>query len=315
MYFYFSSGFPAAIKFNGIYYGVIHDTVKSCNFEDNFTPFIEVCPLSSSGNTLNFLPEKEFLDSPPDGVTVTDMRGGYLLQFPKKCSSSEFKVIKQEKFPDLLLTVFKENDIKVSIETKTDFFVETINLDLSSVEVKRFSINNKNFIALNFLGEYNTLSVYLIDQKITKVFSREVQSFSFDNGFSTTEVFKDMAKHKVVSEWVFENNTFHSHLKTVTCDPNFKIEKLPLSLLPFAFFEDLLVGADVSEYLGDSIKKNADKLGSYLGKFIGVMPPPLFRNIDEVGLIYPNGKNKYKVDYCTLEFTDRKITNVKKSDV
>ena len=314
MYFYFSSSFPSAIKFNGIYYGLIQDTVKVCNFDDGFTPFIEICPLDNSGAQLNFLPDNEFLSAPPDGVSVTDLRGGYLLQFSKRCKFNDFAVICQEKFTDALATVYSENGVKISIETKTDFFVETINLDILSAKIKKFHLNGGNFLSV-LLGENSGwLLVYSIDGKIRKVFSREIDGFCLDNGFSTIEVFKDMAKHKIETEWQFDGENLTVKSKNITCTPSFNKDDLPISLIPFAFLEDFLVGANITDYLAEKLKQNADKLKAYLGDYIGVMPPPIFRKIDQVGLIYPDGKNKYKVDYCTFEFKDKNISNIKKLD-
>ena len=61
------------------------------------------------------------------------------------------------------------------------------------------------------------------------------------------------------------------------------------------------------------MKEHADKLKGFLGDFIGVMPPPKFRNPDEIGLIYKISDDRFKVTYITAELNGEKITNIKKS--
>ena len=72
------------------------------------------------------------------------------------------------------------------------------------------------------------------------------------------------------------------------------------------------MGGCVDSFLCENVKKNADKLKAYLGEFIGVIPPPIFRRPDEVGVVLGDG-NGYKVDYFTFDFERGKICNIKKS--
>ena len=83
-------------------------------------------------------------------------------------------------------------------------------------------------------------------------------------------------------------------------------------LVPYAMLEELLVGGNVKPYLTGTVLENCDKLPSFFGDFIGVMPPPFFRNSQEVGLIYKNATNKYTVEYFTFEYTEKKLSGIKK---
>ena len=130
MYFYFSAEYPAIIKLNGIYYGSITDTIKTCNFDNVDSPFIEVCPLSPRQTTVNFILDSSFLSYPPENVSVTDLKGGYLIKFNKTYNGSEFSVVGQEKQSDFMATVFNDNGNKLSIETPNDFYAETLTFNL-----------------------------------------------------------------------------------------------------------------------------------------------------------------------------------------
>lgn len=311
MYYYFSCDYPAAIKFNGIYYGVISETVKSIRI-DGKLPLVEICPLSPNENQLTFIPDENFIYSPPEGVLVTDLDGGYLIKILKNYRVGDFSVLCQQKFPNLVATVFIENGLKISIETPGNFFADTLDFFASDASIIRFSLSSSDFVAVVLSGKEKLLTVYSIKDKIQKVFSRTVCDFSSDGGFYTTEHFSDIAKHTVFSEWQYSDFKFIQINKSVKRSENFVIPDLPDKILPFAFLEELLVGGCVDDFLDDNLKENSDKLKEYLGEFIGIMPPPVFRQIDEIGLVYCLKKNKYNVKYCTFEIKDKKIVNIKK---
>ena len=93
MYYYFGCNYPVAIKINGIYYGTLGDEVKCLRIEEDFKPFVEICPLNAYGKSANFILEQDFLQNPPQNFIVTDLKGGYfikLLQFLPRPSAKRF---------------------------------------------------------------------------------------------------------------------------------------------------------------------------------------------------------------------------------
>lgn len=313
MYYYFSSGYPAAIKFNGIYYGVITNTVKRLRKEDDFSPFVEVCPLNGSTGQLSFILDQKFLSSPPSLCQVTDLKGGYLVKFSAPPPVGEFNVIAQQKHPDAVFTLFSENGIKLSIETPNDFYAETFTIKTTDAEFKRFNLGSGEFLAV-FFKDLGLLSVYGIKGKINKVFSRAVFSYDVENGFTTTEKFSDMAKHTVTSVWVENENHLKENSRSVERSSAFDRERIPTPLIPYAFMEELLVGGDFTYYASGSVKENADRLKGFFGDFIGVFPPPEFVPQEQLGLIYKKADNLYYVNYFTFELQDNKIVGIKQMD-
>ena len=314
MFFYFSSDFPAVIKLGGIYYGKLDRTVKHVNI-DGDVPFIEICPTVANERSFNFFLDQEFLCSPPANVSVTDLKGGYLIKFERNLFFPQFKLIAQEKFPNALVTVFNENGLKISIETPNCFFIDTVPFITNSATIYNLNIDGKDCVAVFFNGEKNLVEVFSLSEKITKVFSRAVSSARFDCGLETEETFCDIAKHSVTSTWGFNQNSFIEKTRTVKKQKDFCLLDLNERIVPFAFLEELLVFGDVKEYLSTNLKDQSQKLYGFLGDFIGVFPPPIFRKIDEVGLIYPNGERKYKVEYFTFEIKNHLIYNIKKCDL
>ena len=142
------------------------------------------------------------------------------------------------------------------------------------------------------------------------MFSDFVEDYSISDGLTTFQHLKDMAKHKNQTCWKIENNNLVPLNTSITRSQNFNLSTLPAPLIPFAFFEEVLCGGTFNEFLSENVLKNADKIKGYLGEFIGVMPPPLFRKPNEIGLIYKKDKNLYSVDYFSVTLKDNKIDNI-----
>ena len=308
MYFYFTGEYKSAIKINGTFYGVLSQAFKTLRI-DNGCPLIEICPLEKSGQTINLILDEEFLSSPPNGVSVTNLKGGYLLKFYKKYNDNEFKIITQQKFADCIATLFNENGLKLSIETKDDFYAETFSFNASNAQISRFELNGNKFLCL-FFEDNSNLIIYNIGTTTKKVFSREVKEFSTDKSFITTESYKDIAKHQIKTEWAYELGEFVAKNINATFSPNFSIKNLHPKLIPYAFLEALSLGAEWKDYLYSHILENADKLKGFFGEYFGVIPPPTFRKENEVGLVYKIKENLYSVDYYTFETIDNLISNI-----
>ena len=310
MYYYFSADYPAVLKVNGVYQGEITKSVKQVDIEGDCT-FIEFCPLVPTQRFLSFLLSQEFLLSPTENFAVTDLNGGYLIKGLKNHTYSDFKVLCQQKYSDVVATVFTENTLKITLECANDVLAETIAFSAYDAKIHRFELDGRTFICIEFIGEQRLLAVY--DLNLNKQFFRLVDDFSFDGGFSTTQKFIDIAKHSVTSYWGFGDG-FYEKQKKVTVKDGFNPTALSTDLLPYAFLEELLIDGDLSPYLTEHTLSISDKLKEYLGEFIGVMPPPEFIESNYVGLIHAKSERYFYVEYLSFEFDNLKICNVKKRE-
>ena len=319
MYYYFSADYQSAIKINGIFkHKLIKGqppfilTDKDLSIESQI--FVELCPLNGDEYPVSFMLDDEFLANPPKSIMVVNLKGGYFIKFLSLLRLAPFSVIDQRKLPYAIATVFKENGLKVSIETPNDFYAENLNFDCSQAEILDFSLNGNQIIAINFKGEVNSLYCYHLGNKITKVFCREVQSFCTDNGFSTTQVFEDIRGHKVVCDWVFQDLTMKIADRKISYEKDLQIENLPDKIIGYAFLEEFLVGGEIKEFLCEQMQDNARYLKDYFSDFIGVFPPPWFRDFNEIALLYKKSSNTYYVNYYQFEIENKKIKNIKRLD-
>ncbi len=305
MFFYFSAPFAAALKVNGSFCGLINGTPKSTHA--TFGDFMEFCPLTARAPYFSFVLNEEFVNEPPDGVIVTDLKGGYSIAYCLKNRCSGFAVMAQNRFSDLVATALCDNGVKIVIETPSDFFVEDVDTDTEKVEF--FRLYDKVLLAVLY-GEKKVLHAYDFSGKIQKIFSRAVDDFSVDGGLFTEERFCDVAKHVKKIEWKYQEDKMVCANVEIQRDSDFLPARLNGRILPYAFLEELSVGGDCGEYVGGTVKENFDKLKGYLGEYIGVVPPPPFVDYDKVGIILPNGENKYKVDYLSFVMEGRRIVNI-----
>lgn len=312
MYFYFSSATPAGVKLNDKLLGIIDGDVIGCELDISKRTLAEICPLTGIGGIFFAIDKDVFVKTDPR-FCVTDLGGGYLINVNDVTEKNQFKIYAQEKFGDCSVTVFCDNGNKISVETANDFYAETLNLPIENCKIKRAYSGNENLLLLDIFCGKRILIIYRVSNKIKKLFFKEVADYDVSYGIKTEEKLKDMAKHKIVCEWELKGDCFTEKSVSVTCSEKFDRLSLPPHLIPFAFAEELAAGGDYVFYLSDSMKEHADKLKGFLGDFIGVMPPPKFRNPDEIGLIYKISDDRFKVTYITAELNGEKITNIKKS--
>ncbi len=322
MYYYFSSDCPAVIKLGGIYFGNITNTVKFLKAEEKNPPLAEIIPLSGSTYPCAFFPNEDFLSSPPENFAVTDLCGGYLISyFPPPAFGKAFKLISQKKYRDLAVTVFCENGFKLSMETPCDCYAENLGFEVYGANVYRKVCGAEELVFLEFItingcthAQKRVLCAYSVKEKIKKLLETEADDFSLEEKISVAIKRKDIAKHQSEIFWEYdgEKRELVKSRVNVSRSPAFDKNKLPSPVLPYAFLEELATGGDYAEYLTGSVEQNADKLRGFFGDFIGVMPPPLFRKENEVGVVYSAGERKYKTEYFVFTLSSRKISDILK---
>ena len=81
------------------------------------------------------------------------------------------------------------------------------------------------------------------------------------------------------------------------------------NLLPYAFFESILIGANYVDFLCDDLLSDGEKIVDFLGDFSGVI---LTEDVHTCGLVKQKGERLFEVEYFTVEIKDGKIADVRK---
>ena len=84
-----------------------------------------------------------------------------------------------------------------------------------------------------------------------------------------------------------------------------QIYTLDEKLIPYAFFEELLCGGDVSDFLSPKLKPRAKDFKEFAVDFWAVLPPPNFVGQSLVTLLY-----KDKIEYADVKLNNGLIENV-----
>ena len=308
MLLFFSASFPCALKINGKYCAQIENTTYS--YQTDSVCLIESFALINGGETRAFLTEERFLKNPPEFIVVTDIIGGYFIEFIPPKPIKPFNILAQEKNDYLIETAFYDNGAKLSIETPYSFYAEDLPINTESALIECVNLGGELLVAVKVKSESTWLLVFAIDNDIKKVFSANISEYSFNNGLTTKTYLKDFAKHTVTKTGEYKNKSFSLASIDIQKKKGFNYNNLPNSLKAYAFFEELLVGGNILEFLTDNMQKKADKLKGYLGDYFGVIPPPRFHNQNAVGLVYNKTSSFYTVRYFCPTFIGDKIDNL-----
>ena len=146
MYFYFLSEFPAVIKLNGIYYGQIYPNVKAIDLDLSKPTFVEICSMKKNQPSSNFIIDSSFPDCFDAFAVLTDLDGGYFIQFKASNKNSQTFLLGQERFSDLSVSVFNQDGLKISVETTNDFYADDLDGEYSRVKITRFCLRIICFI-------------------------------------------------------------------------------------------------------------------------------------------------------------------------
>ena len=83
--------------------------------------------------------------------------------------------------------------------------------------------------------------------------------------------------------------------------------KIAEELLPYAFFESVLLGVNYAEFLADELADKADQIVGFLGDFAGVC---LTQDPHTCGLIRKKAPRLFEVAYYTVTTENGKITDI-----
>ena len=303
MFNYFLCFVPCAVKLNGRFIGTASENYSVLDADDGFVEFVPLSPLRSPVcMMLSKTPKSE------RNVKIIDLYGGFLIMpvFPRRLFS-DFKLLGVKDFDTRYgrarLTCYAENGVRLIAETQNAMSVENIPFYPDDVRFG-FMQGGSTTYALAILSSLKTAIIaYEIGREIKCVFKQIVDGYELNGNVLTVFVRKkDVMKHVVTEKWKFADRLMHGE-RVVT--PRRKLYAINEKLVPYAFFEEIAAGGDVSAFLTPRLKPRADELKDFLGDFTAVLPPPHFRPQNEITLLY-----KDKVEYAVTELNSGLIDRV-----
>ncbi len=309
---YFLSSKSCILTLNGAYFGLTDTFERFVDLSPKDNLFAQFTP--EDGLPICFFINESIRFHPPKRCEVYLLKDGlaiYAKDFPP--SDMTLKTIAQEREIKTLVTVFRQGDVQVSIENPNGFFLSTLPPSFETCAITFY----ENFIFLNSpeqLAVFNQFGKLLLLEKII-AFKLEKDTLH------ATLPLSDRLRRVANCSWEFSNDTIRQTAFSIsqeTCvklsfDDGDRNETLPKTenirdeILPYAFFESILIGAEYSHLLDESLKEKSKAIKEFLGEFTSVV---LTEKTNVCGLIRKKSERLFEVDEFSVEIKDGKITNV-----
>ncbi len=301
MKIYFLSSQPCSLTLNDLYFGITDsfERFAEINLQDRI--FARFTPQGAL--PIGFFITEELTFSPPKGCEVYLLKDGlavYARDFPP--ADLSLKVHAQARKENCLVTVFSQGATQVSIETEENFFISTLPHSFCDCEITF----QENFI---FIKSQNELTVYATNGQ--RLFLERVIAFTpTENGFTATLPLSDSLSRVAECSWSFHDNELQreSFVIKQASERGKTPTQIREELLPYVFFESVLIGADFTEFLSKELCEEQEKLRAFLGEFISVILTDDFKTC---GLVKKKAERLYEVAYFSVEIENNKIIDVK----
>lgn len=304
MTYYLYAQTACAVKIDGNFVGTTDGNYFAFEADEYL---LEVIPLDDRMLPVAFLVKNEPRKTP--SMKVFDMRGGYLLipVFSRRFVT-DFRLLfrgrKEFSCGTLAVTCYSENGVRVVVETMKDMFVTTLPFLPDDARFDYIKDGEDEYLAAVFVGNRTLVLVFSIKEKISLALKRVCDDYSFQSPYiSLTENKNDILKHVVVSRW----KLCRGEIKGVSLlvKRRREIYTVDEKLLPYAFFEELALGGDVTDFLAPKIKPRAGEMKEFAGNFTAVLPPPEFVSPSLVTLLYPD-----RIEYADVTVSGGLIENI-----
>ena len=291
---FFLADVTSHLKVNGEYLGIVSNNLKKC-YTKKSNYFYEFLPVNDNFNIC-------YGDCNAKSVKVFDFLNRRLVcpVFSLK-TTLPFKILFQKQI--------SVNGILTTLTAVTDgcvkFYVDGILNDVGSLPFIPSSGEiyfYQNHLVVEFSNANTALFIYNINTK-EKVFSDIIKSYELSTTLTVSKEFKNATKTTTIEEW----NLSTFSLLNRRDEKRINFFDLKPFLLPLAFFENVLIGASVSEIVTPSFNEKILSVKDFLGDIVKVIPSPTTKN--ECWLITNNG-----VTVCRLEYQNRLISNIVAED-
>ena len=301
---YFLSSRPCALTLNDAYFGLTDrfERFAEISLKDNM--FVRFTP--ENAQPIGFFLNESVRHTPPAGCEIYLLENAiaiYAKSFPP--SDLTLKILAQKRFEKSLVTLFYQGELQLSIQTEKGFFISTLPPTFEKSELLFES-------GLFLLKTPNMIAVYTMAGE--RVLMENVLSCKIEAGvlYATLPLSDSLGR---VADCAWEmseqgvTRTKCTLLQSRTKDGENDPETLRAELLPFAFFESILLGADCTSLLSDDLAPQADKLKGYLGDFCSVT---LTDDPSVCGLVYKKAERLFEIVNFSVTIENGKIKDIQR---
>ncbi len=294
---YFLSAQPCILTLNGTYFGKT----------DTFERFIEVSAKDNvyakfspqNAGDIGFFINENLRNTAPVGCDVYLLKDGiavYAHTFPP--TDFTLQIIRQIRLQDLLITVYRQGVLQLCIDSPSGVFNTTLPPSFYHCNIFPFT----HFILLE--GE-NSIAVF--DQKAQALLCENVLSYQIDGDMLTACLpLSERLGRTAKCTWV-AGETALMQTKFSLQQTQENEQDVHSALLPYAFFESVLIGADYKQFLSEELYPKAQSLKEFLGDFLSVV---LTERADVCALVYKRSERIFQLRYFSVTVENGKITDI-----
>lgn len=301
---YFLSSRPCALTLNDAYFGLTDRFERFAEISVKDNVFVRFTP--ENAQPIGFFLNESMRHTPPAGCEIYLLENAiaiYAKSFPP--SDLTLKILAQKRFEKSLVTLFYQGELQLSIQTEKGFFISTLPPTFEKSELLFES-------GLFLLKAPNMIAVYTMAGE--RVLMENVLSCKIEAGvlYATLPLSDSLGR---VADCAWEmseqgvTRTKCTLLQSRTKDGENDPETLRAELLPFAFFESILLGADCTSLLSDDLAPQADKLKGYLGDFCSVT---LTDDPSVCGLVYKKAERLFEIVNFSVTIENGKIKDIQR---
>jgi hypothetical protein len=300
----FLSARPAALKVDGVFLGTIDSYERQIDGELSDEKFVEIIPYGPF-HPVCFLLNGCFLKAPPatcavyaDGLSVLIEVRHFI---PNEQSQ---KILWQTVFGGYTVTLMRQGRMFLAVEGAS-YELHELPSSFFTAPYREVKVAGYPFLCVHS-GDW----LLLLSREGKVAFLQEADTFEVGQTLLITTRFKTCAGLVAKSEYGYGKGTFT--LKNTTVIP----QTTPTEqCLPFAFFEAVLYGADLTPYATPSLTERQTLVKSYLGEYVRVMVPStsFYKRHPQskaVGLAYATSQNTFQIKYFSVEILNGKVDNI-----
>ena len=288
---YFLSETPCALFVGEEYLGVTNAFPKYATLSLKDGLFIRFMP--ENALPICFFLTENIRFSPPDKVEVYLLKNAILL-YAKNFTFGDFTLtpIAQARYENTLVSVFKQGEVQLSIQSPNGFFVATLPPSFEHCSIQK----SENFFLIK-----SEKQLLVFSENGRRVLSENCQSYRLENSFLYLTAPLDDCYTRIAEKEYLFTETGCVLQKTTLSD---KIGSAPLG---YAFFESLLKGVNYDEMLSTELLEEKEKIALFLGDFVAVW---FTEDINCYALIRKKSERLYEADYFSVVIENDKIAEI-----
>ncbi len=291
MKIYFLSKKPCSLFINGEYIGNTDEFFRFYNL--SLKDGASVLFQAENALPIHFFLTENIRFSPPEKISVCLLKNALVL-YAHEFIDADFTLtpILQKRFDFALVSVFKQGQVQLTIQSNDGFFNATLPPSFTQCDVENYG---------DFFLLASPTQIAVFDKNCRRLLLENIQSYRLETDTLTVvSPLRDCYLRTVEKRYRLTENTCVLQERVFS-------NKQGNPPVPYAFFESLLNGEICDELLSNELLTEKENLKRFLGDFVAV---GLTEEKNTCALIRKKKERLYEADYFKVEMENNKIIEI-----